>query len=215
MANSKLTKKKRVYLLFAVVAFIGLSNAAERCRKLAGKETSSKTGHFNIMYCLDGGSGSVVCAVKEAVKLYVYSIRTSHVERAKSVAMEGAMTDALSQGMSVKQANKEAQRAAARATRTATRQADRILGPIVSSGWDFLEAFYFGSSVTEGSLRSSGTLIGTYLVGFLGEQRFGKVGYFGGSTLGSWVGGKVGLMFYDLVNGIDHIIHYNEQNTIT
>ncbi|VFR01705.1 unnamed protein product [Cuscuta campestris] len=170
MANSKLTKKRRVYLLFAIVAFIGLSNAAERCRKLAGKETSSKTGHFNIMYCLDGGSGSAVCAVKEAVKLYVYSIRTSHVERAKSIAMEGAMTDALSQGMSVKQANKEAQKAASRAARMATRQADRILGPIVSSGWDLLEAFYFGGSVTEGSLRSSGTLIGTYLVGFLGEQ---------------------------------------------
>ncbi|CAH9087496.1 unnamed protein product [Cuscuta europaea] len=198
-------KKKRVQLLFAIVAVAGLTTTAERCRKMVGKEASSKTGQFNIMYCLDGGSGSIACVVKEAIKLYAYSIRTSHVDRAKSVAMQGALSDAVSQGMSTKEATKEANKAATRAAKVATRQVDRILGPIVSSGWDFFEVFYFGGTVTEGSLRSSGTLIGTYLVGFLGEQSFGKIGYCGGSNMGSWVGGKIGLLVYDLVNGIEHI----------
>lgn len=173
---------------------------------MVGKEAASKSGQFNIWSCLDGGSGTAACIVKEGIKLYVYSIKTSHIERASHVAKEGALADAISQGMTTKDATKEAQKAAARAAKMATRQADHILGPIASSGWDLFEAFYFGGTVTEGSLRSSGTLIGTYLVGFLGEQSFGRVGYFVGSVLGSWAGGKVGLMIYDLVNGVEYIL---------
>ncbi|CAH9145039.1 unnamed protein product [Cuscuta epithymum] len=183
--NNIMMKKKRVQLLLAIVAVASLSTT-------------------------DGGSGSIACVAKEAIKLYAYSIRTSHVDRAKSVAMQGALTDAVSQGMSTKEATKEANKAATRAAKVATRQVDRVLGPIVSSGWDFFEVFYFGGTVTEGSLRSSGTLIGTYLVGFLGEQSFGKIGYCGGSIMGSWVGGKIGLLVYDLVNGVHHIFHNSQ-----
>jgi hypothetical protein len=88
----------------------------------------------------------------------------------------------------------------------AARQANRILGPIISSGWDFFEAIYFGGSMTEGFLRGIGTLFGTYVGGFHGEQRLGKLGYLAGSHLGSWGGGRIGLMIYDEINGLKYML---------
>lgn len=201
-----MTKKKRVHFLLAIVAIYGLSTAAEKCREMVGREAASKSGQFSIMNCLDGGTGTVACIVKEGVKTYVYSIKSTHVEIASHLAKEGALAEAISQGKTAKDATKEAQKAAAKAAKVATRQAEHILGPIVSSGWDLFEAFYFGGTIAEGTLRCSGTLVGTYLVGFLGEKSYGRVGYFVGSMLGSWGGGKVGLMIYDLVNGVDYIL---------
>lgn len=158
------------------------------------------------MNCFDGGSGTLACLVKEGVKLYFYNIKSIHVERERNRAIEVAVADALSQGMAAKDAAKHAQKEGAKAAKLATRQAKRIIGPIISSGWDFFEALYFGGTMTEGFLRGTGTLFGTYYIGFTGEQSFGRFGYLVGSHLGSWIGGRIGLMVYDLVNGVDYLL---------
>ncbi|GLT88416.1 hypothetical protein SLE2022_064430 [Rubroshorea leprosula] len=200
--------EKRFQVLVVIVGIVFLSITAEKCRQLVGEELSSKSGKFTILNCFDMGSGSMACLVKEGVKLYFYNIRAAHVERARHLAIERALEDAYSQGMPPKDAAKQAQTEGAKAAKLATRQAKRIIGPIISSGWDFFEAIYYGGTMTEGFLRGTGTLFGTYAVGFLGEQRFGKVGYLVGSHLGSWVGGRVGLMVYDVVNGVHFLLQF-------
>lgn len=64
--------------------------------------------------------------------------------------------------------------------------------------------------MTEGFLRGSGTLVGTYVVGYLGEQRLGRFGYLIGSQIGSWVGGRIGLMVYDVVNGVNFLLQFGQ-----
>nr|CAN65139.1 hypothetical protein VITISV_020492 [Vitis vinifera] len=151
-------------------------------------------------------SGTLACTVKEGVKLYFYNIRAVHVEKARHHAIEGALSDALTQGLNAKDAAKHAQKEGAKAAKLATRQAKRIIGPIISSGWDFFEAIYYGGTLTEGFLRGTGTLFGAYTGGFLGEQRLGRFGYLVGSHLGSWVGGRIGLMVYDVANGVQFLL---------
>lgn len=175
---------------------------ADKCRQLVGEDSSSQSGKFTIFNCFDMSTGTLACAVKEGVKLYFYNIRSSHVEKARTRAIEHALLDALGQGMSAKDAAKQAQTEGAKAAKLAIRQARRIIGPIVSSGWDFFEAVYYGGTITEGFLRGSGTLFGAYTGGFLGEAKLGRPGYLVGSHLGSWVGGRIGLMVYDVVNGV-------------
>ncbi|KAL2536925.1 hypothetical protein Fot_18316 [Forsythia ovata] len=201
-------EKKRVQLLLFIVGVIALSITAEKFRELVGEEAASKSGKFTFLNCFDGGSGTLSCVVKEGIKLYIYNIRSIHVERARSKAIETALSDALTQGMPAKDAAKLAHKEGAKAAKLATRKAKRIIGPIISSGWDFFEALYFGGTVTEGSLRGTGTLFGTYSVGFIGEQRFGRFGYLVGSHLGSWVGGRIGLMLYDVVNGVQYMLQF-------
>ncbi|KAF6170976.1 hypothetical protein GIB67_014793 [Kingdonia uniflora] len=173
---------------------------------MVGEEASSKSGQFTLLNCFDMSSGSIACAVKEGVKLYFYNIRSSHVERVRHKAITTSLTDALSQGLGAEAAAKKAQTDGAKAAKLASRQAKRIIGPIISSGWDFFEAIYYGGTVTEGFLRGSGTLVGAYTGGFLGEQRLGRFGYLVGSHLGSWVGGRIGLMVYDVVNGVHYLL---------
>ncbi|MBA0844130.1 hypothetical protein Goarm_001252, partial [Gossypium armourianum] len=60
----------------------------------------------------------------------------------------------------------------------------------------------------EGFLRGTGTLFGAYGGGFIGEQSLGRVGYLVGSHLGSWVGGRIGLMVYDVVNGVHYLLQF-------
>ncbi|XAR52686.1 hypothetical protein NMG60_11020880 [Bertholletia excelsa] len=206
-------QKKRIQLLVFVVGIIALSITADKCRQLVGEEASSKSGKFTIFNCLDGGSGTMACVVKEGVKLYFYNIRAAHVERARHKAIEEALVDALSQGLAAKDAAKQAQQAGAKAAKLATRKAKRIIGPIISSGWDFFEAIYYGGTMTEGFLRGTGTLFGTYFIGYLGEQRFGRFGYLVGSELGSWIGGRIGLMAYDVVNGAHFLLHFIQGET--
>ncbi|KAI6692351.1 hypothetical protein NL676_020061 [Syzygium grande] len=201
-------QRKRVQLLVFVAGIIALSITAEKCRELMGEEASSQSGKFTLLNCLDMGSGTLACSVKEGVKLYFYNIRAAHVERARHLAMETAIVDALSQGLTAKDAATQAQKEGAKAAKLASRQAKRIIGPIISSGWDFFEAIYYGGTVTEGVLRGSGTLFGAYAGGFLGEQRLGKFGYLVGSHLGSWVGGRIGLMVYDVVNGVQFLLQF-------
>ena len=154
------------------------------------------------------GSGSLACAGKEGVKLYVNNLRSAHMERVRERAIEKALADAVTEGLNPAEAAKLAQKVGAKAKKVAARQAKRILGPIISSGWDFFEAMYFGGSMTEGFLRGTGTLFGTYVGGFHGEERLGKFGYLAGSQLGSWVGGRIGLMFYDIINGLNYMLQF-------
>ncbi|XP_073049592.1 uncharacterized protein [Primulina eburnea] len=206
MAKMNIVQKKRIQFLLFVVAIIALSIAAEKCRQLVGEEAASKSGKFTVLDCFDGSSGTLSCLVKEGVKLYFYSIRVVHVESRRNQAIETALADALNQGMTATDAAKVAQKEGAKAAKLATRKAKRIIGPIISSGWDFFEAIYFGGTVTEGFLRGMGTLAGTYSIGFVGEQRFGRFGYLVGSHLGSWIGGRIGLMVYDVVNGVHFML---------
>ncbi|RDX89705.1 hypothetical protein CR513_28531, partial [Mucuna pruriens] len=215
---------RRVHLLISVAVIVALSFTGRAIdefgypvgarRELVGEEGSSQSGKFTILNCLDMGSGTVACAVKEGVKLYFYSIRSSHVERARSSAIESALVDAISQGMPPTDSAKHAQKEGKKAAKLASRQAKRIIGPIISSGWDFFEAIYYGGTVTEGFLRGTGTLFGTYAGGFLGEQRLGKLGYLVGSHMGSWVGGRIGLMVYDVVNGVHLLLHFVQTGEI-
>ncbi|XP_048571251.1 uncharacterized protein LOC125551906 [Triticum urartu] len=201
-------QKRRVQLLLFVAGVLALSMTAEKCRELVGKEAASKSGQFTFMNCFDMGSGSLACAGKEGVKLYVNNLRSAHIETVRQRALEKALADALTEGLSPAEAAKQAQKIGAKATKVAARQAKRILGPIISCGWDFFEAMYFGGSMTEGFLRGMGTLFGTYAGGFHGEERLGKLGYLVGSQLGSWGGGRIGLMVYDVINGLNYMLEF-------
>nr|XP_043624639.1 uncharacterized protein LOC122596173 [Erigeron canadensis] len=203
-------QKKRLQLLCFIVAVILLSFTAEKCRQIVGETGSSQSGKFTIFNCFDGGSGTVACLVKEGVKLYTYNIRTLHVEVARNKAIETSLADAISQGMEPIDAAKKAQKDGAKAAKEATRKAKRIIGPIISSGWDFFEAIYYGGTVTEGVLRGTGTLFGTYFIGYLGEERFGRFGYLVGSQFGSWIGGRMGLMVYDIANGVHFLLQFGQ-----
>jgi len=200
-------QKRRVQLLVFVSGLVILSMTAEKCRQLVGEETSSKSGKFTLINCFDMGSGTLACAVKEGAKLYVYNLRAAHVEVTRQRAIENALNEALSGGLSVPAATKQAQKEGAKAAKLASRQARRIIGPIMSSGWDFFEALYYGGSIFEGCMRGVGTLFGAYAGGFQGEQRLGRFGYLVGSHLGSWFGGRVGLMFYDVISGVQYLMH--------
>eukprot|EP01018_Ginkgo_biloba_P008747 Gb_23225 [translate_table: standard] len=181
----------------------------EKCRQLVGDKTSSKSGKFTWINCFDMSSGTLACVAKEGVKLYLYNIRAGHVERARQRAIESALNKAISGGLSINAARKKAQKEGAKAAELATRQAKRIIGPILSSGWDFFEALYYGGTFSEGCMRGAGTLVGAYAGGFQLEQKLGRVGYLIGSHLGSWLGGRVGLMFYDAMNGVQYLIQSN------
>ncbi|PWA91232.1 hypothetical protein CTI12_AA092380 [Artemisia annua] len=200
-------QKRRFQLLVFVLGYTSLSFIAGLCRDMAGQTASSQIGKFSIFDCFDGGSGTLVCGVKESVKLYTNNIRTVHAEMARNKAIESAIADALSQGIESKAAAKQAQKAGAKAAKVANKNANRILGPIVSSGFDLIEVMYYEGTVTEGVSRGAGTLFGTYFVGFLGEEKFGKIGYLVGSTLGSWIGGKIGLMTYDVANALHFLLN--------
>ncbi|KAL6649800.1 hypothetical protein ACP70R_014024 [Stipagrostis hirtigluma subsp. patula] len=201
-------QKRRVQLLLFITGVLALSMTAEKFRELVGKEASSKSGQFTFLNCFDMGSGSLACTAKEGVKMYVYNLRSAHMERVRQHAMEKALADAVTEGLTPTEAAKVAQKIGAKAAKVAARQANRILGPIISSGWDFFEAMYFGGSMTEGFLRGTGTLFGTYVGGFRVEERLGKIGYLAGSHLGSWVGGRIGLMIYDVISGLKYMLQF-------
>ncbi|CAI9277565.1 unnamed protein product [Lactuca saligna] len=95
----------------------------------------------------------------------------------RNKVIEASLADAISQGMEAKAAAKQAQKDGAKAAKMAPRKAKRIIGPIISSGWDFFEAIYYGGTVTEGFLKGTGTFSRTYFAG-------------------------IGLMVYDIANGV-------------
>ncbi|KAH0461548.1 hypothetical protein IEQ34_009123 [Dendrobium chrysotoxum] len=199
-------REPRVRVALLIAGVIALSMAAEKFRELVGEDDSSKSGKFTFLNCFDMGSGTLSCISKEGVKLYVYNIRSKHVENVRQRAIEVALTDALKEGLTASAAAKHAQKLGQNAAKLASRQAKRIVGPIISSGWDFFEAVYYGGTMMEGVLRGIGTLFGTYAGGYHGEEIFGKLGYLLGSHMGSWVGGRIGLMVYDVCNGVAHVL---------
>ncbi|CAN1123173.1 hypothetical protein LINPERPRIM_LOCUS3104 [Linum perenne] len=209
-------KRGRVHLPIFIIGIVLLSLAAEKCRLLVGEKSSSQSGKFSILDCFDMSSGTIVCTVKEGVKLYVNNMRSSRVERARNMAIEKAIHDHAmkqQQGISAKDIAKKARKEGAKAAKVATEKTERIIGPIMSSGWDLFESVYYGGSIAEGFLRGVGTLFGTYGGGFYGEERIGsaRVGYLLGSQLGSWIGGRIGLMVYDVVNGVHYyLLHFDE-----
>lgn len=184
---------------------IGFYFIVEKSRELVGKEAASKSGQSTFMNCFDKGSSRLASTSKEGVKLYVNNIRSAHLEMVRQRAMGKALADAVAEGLTPSEAAKQAQKVSAKATKIAARQANRILGPIISCGWDFFEAMYSGGSMMEGFLRGTGTLFGTYVGGFHGEERFGKLGYLAGSHVGSWGGGRIGLMIYDVISGLKYM----------
>ncbi|KAF7817970.1 uncharacterized protein G2W53_023425 [Senna tora] len=192
----------------ALQAAAARSILAAKSRELVGEEHSSQCGKFSILDCLDMGAGTLGCSVKETVKLFFNNMKTARVEIAREQAIETALVDAASQGMSKKESSKYAEKYGKKAEKMASREANRILGPIISSGWDFFEAMYYGGSSTEGFLRGAGTLIGTYGGAFFGEQCVGRFGYVVGSQMGSWAGGRIGLMIYDVLNGIRFLLQF-------
>jgi hypothetical protein len=151
------------------------------------------------------GYGSLACTAREGLKLYANNLRTAHLERVRRHAMGKASADAVTRGLTPAEAARQARKVGAEAEKVAARQANRVFGPVISSGWDFVEAMHFNGSVTEGLLRGTGALFGTYAGGFHGEGfRVGRLGYLMGSQLGSWGGGRIGLMIYDVVSGLKH-----------
>lgn len=147
----------------------------------------------------------MACITKEGVKSYVYNIRAGHIARARQRSYEISFAGSLREGKSTKVATKEANTAGAHAEKMASRQTRRMLGPISAAVWDMFEALYFGGSLVEATVRGMGTMGGTYIGGFQGEEALGRIGYFIGSHIGSWIGGRVGLMIYDLSVGIQHL----------
>ncbi|CAI9303270.1 unnamed protein product [Lactuca saligna] len=57
---------------------------------MVGEIGSSQSGKLTIFNCLDGGSGTLACIVKESVKLYTYNIRPLHVEVARNKAIKAS-----------------------------------------------------------------------------------------------------------------------------
>ncbi|KAM3323669.1 hypothetical protein P3S67_004820 [Capsicum chacoense] len=95
------------------------------------------------------------------------------------------------------------------AARRASLQAKHIMGPMVSSGWDFFETVYVGGTLAEASIRSVGTLLGSYVGGIMGKGKLG--GWFSfGKSLGSWIGGRLGLMLYDVGNGLQFVLQLHQ-----
>ncbi|MFS7919281.1 hypothetical protein Hanom_Chr03g00210891 [Helianthus anomalus] len=130
------------------------------------------------------------------------------------ISIESSLADTRSQGIESKAAAKQAEKPGDKAAKIANKNANRLLGPIVSSGWDLFEVIYYQGYVTEGALRGAWTLVGTYILGFLGEEKFGRFGYLVVSTLGSWIGGKLGLCLMRLLMAYISCFTWVEQSNM-
>ncbi|MCO5598962.1 hypothetical protein L7F22_053061 [Adiantum nelumboides] len=204
----KTVKQKTLWLAGLLLAFLLLATAAEKARHLIGEDAASRSGQFTWINCFDMGTGSLACFAKEGIKSYVYNIRAGHIARKKQRSFEIAYTNALAEGKSAQAASKEAKTAGSKAEKLASRKAHRILGPFSAAAWDMFEALYYGGTMFEATMRGLGTIGGTYWGGLQGELNLGRVGYLIGSHLGSWIGGRVGLMLYDIAVGVHFL--YNK-----
>ncbi|KAK6120128.1 hypothetical protein DH2020_046130 [Rehmannia glutinosa] len=63
------------------------------------------------------------------------------------------------------------------------------------------------AAALEGLARCIGTFIGAYGGGIVGGGKVGWLGFVAGSQLGSWIGGRIGLMAYDVWNGVQYLLH--------
>ncbi|KAL2345616.1 hypothetical protein Fmac_006901 [Flemingia macrophylla] len=199
--------KKKVQFLAFVAAIIALSIIAEKGRHVVGEKGLSHSGMSTFLNWFDMSYGTLAFSVKESVKLYIYNIRAAHVEGARNDAMQSAFLYAERQGMSKSASTKYAKKEGDKAAKLASRKAKRIVGPIMSSGWDFFEVVYYGGTFTEGFFKGSNTLVGTYAGGFFGEHKLGRFGYLVGSHIGSWLGARLGLWLHDVANGLYFLLH--------
>nr|GMC60660.1 uncharacterized protein LOC109156771 [Ipomoea batatas]GMD24982.1 uncharacterized protein LOC109156771 [Ipomoea batatas]GME08958.1 uncharacterized protein LOC109156771 [Ipomoea batatas] len=76
----------RIRYVSLLTAIILLSLTAEKCRQLVGGNLAAagrrgRGERFTFLNCLDMSYGSVACILKEAVKVYMYYVRASHVHR--------------------------------------------------------------------------------------------------------------------------------------
>uniref|UniRef100_A0A5B7BA49 Uncharacterized protein n=1 Tax=Davidia involucrata TaxID=16924 RepID=A0A5B7BA49_DAVIN len=198
-----------VQLLF-VVGIIALSITAEKCRQLVGEEASSKswTHSFSFSNCFDMSYGTIACVAKECVKLYLYYIKAVHVHKVRNEATEAALSEESPRSRQSLEAMKRAHEKGNAAAMGASLQIKHITGPLITSGWDMFETIYIGGTLAEGTIRGIGAFVGAYAGGHTGEGKLGWIGYLVGSHLGSWVGGRIGLMAYDVWNGVEYLLHY-------
>ncbi|KAA8549087.1 hypothetical protein F0562_000771 [Nyssa sinensis] len=202
----------KVQLLF-LVGIVALSIAVKKCQQLVGKESSPKswTESFKISNCFDMKYGTIACIVKEIVKLYLFYIRSVHVQKVREEATEAAEADLkkeISQGQQIssEEASKLAREKGNAAAKRASQQITHITGPLMASGWEIFETLYLKGTLTEGIIRGIGTFVGAYTGGMIGEGNLKWGGFVVGSQLGSWVGGRIGLLAYEIGTGVEHLL---------
>lgn len=151
--------------------------------------------------------GTTACLLKEIIKLYLYYIRAIYVQKVRSEAAERALKENLSKRQDFDRAVAAAREEGNAAARRASRQVKHVMGPMLSAAWDLFETMYVGGSAAEGIVRSGGTFVGAYGGGIVGEGKMGWLGFVAGSQMGSWIGGRIGLMVYDVWNGVQCLLH--------
>ncbi|XP_028064974.1 uncharacterized protein LOC114268074 [Camellia sinensis] len=209
--------KMRLELLF-MAGIIALDITAEKCRQIIGDEMSSKgmIERFTFLNCFDMSTGTMACTVKECVKLYCYYRRAVHVQEVRNKKMEATLYEYLSQGQTIEEALNQANEKGNAAAKEASRQVKHIIGPAISFGWDLFETIYIGGTLVEGIMRGTGTFLGSYVGGIIGEERLRSLRWLGflvGSQMGSWVGGRVGLMAYDVGKGVQYLLQFVHKGT--
>ncbi|KAG9145786.1 hypothetical protein Leryth_011211 [Lithospermum erythrorhizon] len=167
--------------LFLLLVVIVLSFTAEKCRHFVGEESSSRswTERFTFLNCFDMKYGSIAC-----------------------IATKKALEEHLARGKSSEDAIKAARATGKAASRRASLQWKHVMGPLLSAGWDLFETIYVGGSSDEGLVRCCGTFFGAFVGGLIGEGKLGWLGFLLGSQFGSWIGSRVGLMLFDVSNGV-------------
>ncbi|KAK4441833.1 hypothetical protein Salat_0518200 [Sesamum alatum] len=195
--------------LLSVAGILVLSFLAEKCRQLRGVEhpSRSRTERFTFTNCFDMGFGTTACILKEIIKLYLYYIRALYVHKVRAEAAEKALAENLSKRQDFDRSVAVAREQGKAAARRASRQAKHVMGPMVSAGWDLFEIMYVGGSAEEAIARSCGTFVGAYSGGIAGEGKMGWLGFVVGSQVGSWIGGRIGLMGYDIWACLQYMLH--------
>ncbi|XP_004229558.1 uncharacterized protein [Solanum lycopersicum] len=200
--------------LLSLATILVLSFIAEKCRQLVGEESASRsrTERFTFINCFDMSYGTIGCVLKELVKIYLHYIRATHVHKVRNEATKEAVQESLSRGLSLEDAVKTGQQVGNAVAKRASLQAKHIMGPMVSSGWDFFETIYVGGTLYEAVIRSVGTLMGSYIGGIIGEGKNRWLGFLMGSQFGSWIGGRLGLILYDVGNGLQFLLQLTKTN---
>lgn len=157
---------------------------------------------MTLLDCFDMGYGTLACVIKEAVIIYLNYARAVYVNKVRYEATRAAMMGQ-AQDQRAEDRLKRAREEGNAAAMQASVEAQHILGPIISSWWDFFVTLYAGGTLAEGVIRGMGTFFGAYVGGIIGEEKFDWLGFLGGSQVGTWMGGKVGLMAYDVL----HFVH--------
>lgn len=174
---------------------------------MMGEESYSRTrkDRFTLLDCFDMSYGTVACIVKEVAKFYLYYIRGVHVHKVRVAATQESLAENLCGGQSLEEAIKLAGEAGNASARRASLQAKHIMVPGITCGWDLFETIYVGGTLAEGVARGIGAFVGAYSGGVVGEGDLGWLGFVVGSRMGAWIGGRIGLMAYDVGSGVQYL----------